>query len=190
MKINSIVYCALISLAMPAVAAVSDQEAKQLGTTLTPFGAVKAGNASGTIPPYTGGITKPPASFKPGSGFWTDPFKDEKPLFRIDSKNMDKYAGSLSEGQKQVLQKFPGYYLDIYPTHRTVSYPDKVLQATMRNATACKSSKDGLAIEQDCRGGLPFPIPKTGREAMWNQLLRYQGDTMITSGNSRSANPA
>ncbi|CAN5402779.1 DUF1329 domain-containing protein [soil metagenome] len=186
MKIKSIAYGVLFGLAMPALAAVSGEEAKHLGTTLTPFGAIKAGNASGSIPPYTGGITKPPAGFKPGSGVWVDPFPDEKPLFRIDSKNIDKYAGNLSEGQKQILQKFPGYYLDVYPSHRTASYPAKVLQATVRNATGCKSGKDGLAIEQDCRGGLPFPIPKTGREAMWNQLLRYQGDTSVITTNSRS----
>jgi len=186
MKITAIAYSVLLSLAMPAIAAVSGEEAKQLGTTLTPFGAIKAGNAGGSIPAYTGGIAKPPAGFKPGSGAWADPFPDEKPLFRIDSKNIDKYASSLSEGQKHILQKFPGYYLDVYPSHRTASYPVKVLQATVRNATGCKSAKEGLAIEQDCRGGLPFPIPKTGREVMWNQLLRYQGDTSVMTANSRS----
>ena len=38
-----------------ALAAVSADEAKQLGTTLTPVGAEKAGNKDGTIPEYTGG---------------------------------------------------------------------------------------------------------------------------------------
>ena len=41
-----------------AQAAVSAQEAAKLGTTLTEFGAEKAGNAAGTIPAYTGGLTK------------------------------------------------------------------------------------------------------------------------------------
>src|SRR5688572_21672499 len=84
--------------ASAAHAAVSAEEAAALGTTLTEFGAVKAGNKEGTIPEYTGGLTKPPAGFKPGSGEWADPFKDEKPLFRIDAKNLDKYADKLSEG--------------------------------------------------------------------------------------------
>ena len=48
-----------------AFAAVSADEAKQLGTTLTAVGAEKAGNKDGTIPEYTGGI-KPPADFKAG----------------------------------------------------------------------------------------------------------------------------
>ncbi|MDB5869199.1 MAG: hypothetical protein JWP96_1531 [Polaromonas sp.] len=186
MKINSIAYCVLIGLAMPAVAAVSEEEAKQLSSTLTPFGAIKAGNATGTIPAYTGGVTKPPAGFKPDSGIWVDPFQSEKPLLRIDSKNMDKYAASLSDGQKKILQKFPAYYLEVYPSHRSVAYPEKVLQATVRNGVACKTSKEGLAVEQNCRGGIPFPIPKTGREAMWNHLLRYQGITAVTTTGSRS----
>ena len=54
-----------------ASAAVSPDEAKQLGTTLTAVGAEKAGNTDGTIPEYAGGI-KPPADFKPGSGFRPD----------------------------------------------------------------------------------------------------------------------
>jgi hypothetical protein len=61
-----------------------------------------------------------------------------------------------------------------------------VLDATVRNATNCKTTKEGLAIDRACRGGLPFAIPKNGYEAMWNQILRYQGDTAITTSASRS----
>jgi len=169
-----------------AAAAVSAEEAKQLGTTLTEFGAIKAGNADGTIPPYTGGLTKAPPGFKPGSGFWVDPYKDEKPLYRIDAKNMAQHADKLSEGQKALLKKNPDYYLDVYPTHRSAAYPERVLKATLRNATGCKTVHDGLGVGEGCRGGLPFPIPKTGNEAMHNQALRWQGDTAVTTSSSRS----
>ena len=47
------------SCSVGASAGVSPDEAKQLGTTLTPVGAEKAGNKDSTIPEYTGGI-KPP----------------------------------------------------------------------------------------------------------------------------------
>ena len=47
-----------------SVAAVSAEEAKALGTTLTPWGAIQAGNKEGTIPAYTG-PAKTPASFDP-----------------------------------------------------------------------------------------------------------------------------
>lgn len=186
MKLHNILPLVAIGLAAPAFAAVTAEESKQLGTTLTPFGAVKAANADGSIPAYTGGLTKAPEGFKPDSGFWVDPFKDEKPVLRIDSKNMAQHAAMLSEGQKHLLSKYPAYHLNVYPTHRTAAYPKKILDATIRNATACKTTKEGLAIETACRGGLPFPMPKTGYEVMWNQILRYQGETAITTSASRS----
>ncbi|GAA7766783.1 hypothetical protein RN01_28435 [Cupriavidus sp. SHE] len=182
MKLHYALCAALIGASGAAMAAVSAEEAKQLGTTLTEFGAIKAGNADGTIPAYTGGLTKAPAGYKPDSGFWPDPFKDEKPLFRIDAKNVDKYAAKLSDGQKALIKKNPDtYYIDVYPSHRTAAFPEKILKATVRNATTCSATKDGLAIDRACRGGMPFPIPKTGNEVMWGHILRYMGDTAMVS---------
>mgnify|MGYP000908958050 FL=1 len=82
-----------------ALAVATPEEIKQLGTTLTPWGAIKAGNADGSIPAYTGGI-EPPASYdakKPQ--FRPDPFAAEKPLFSITAANMAKYEDKLSAGQ-------------------------------------------------------------------------------------------
>ena len=50
------------ALAGVLVYAVTAEEARQLGTTLTPVGAEKAGNREGTIPEYTGGLTTPSLS--------------------------------------------------------------------------------------------------------------------------------
>ena len=55
-------------LAGQASAAVSPEDAKALGATLTVVGAEMAGNKDGTIPPYTGGLTTPPANFDKSSG--------------------------------------------------------------------------------------------------------------------------
>ena len=53
---QSLMALAIASLtAGSARAAVSADEAKQLGTTLTAIGAEKAANKDGTIPAYTGG---------------------------------------------------------------------------------------------------------------------------------------
>jgi Protein of unknown function (DUF1329) len=169
-----------------ANAAVPADEAKALGTTLTEFGAIKAGNADGSIPAYSGGVTKAPADFKPGTGFWANPFAGEKPLFRIDGKNVTQYADRLSEGQKYLLKTYPAYYLDVYPSHRSAAYPEKVLKATLRNATACKTAKGDLAVDESCRGGIPFPIPKNGNEVMWNLMLRYSPDTAVTTVHGRA----
>ncbi len=191
MKIKyAICATALFALAAPvmvATAAVSAEEAKKLGTTLTEFGGIMAGNAEGTIPAYTGGIKTFPADFKPNSGAWADPFKADKPVYRIDSKNAAQYADKMSEGQKRLLKLNPTtFYMDIYPTQRSAAYPEKFLKATVRNATGCNTLKEGLAIDVACRGGLPFPIPTKGIEMVWNQILHYQGETAVSTSASRS----
>lgn len=158
-------------------AAVTPEEAKLLGTTLTTWGAEVAGNKDGSIPAYAGGVTKLPAGFVEGK-VRPDPFANDKPLFSIDAKNMDKYADKLTEGTKALMRKFPKYRVDVYPTRRSVAYPEWVMASQLKNATRCKAINDGLSVE-GCHGGTPFPIPKTGNEAMWNHLLRYGGNVNV-----------
>src|SRR5439155_14283706 len=156
-----------------ASAAVSADEAKQLGTTLTATGAEKAGNKDGTIPEYTGGLTTPPATFQKGSGIRPDPYAGEKPRLVIDSKNAAQNADKLTEGTKELLKRFPTTMrVDVYPTHRSVVLPKKIVDNTGKNATAAKSVNGGLGVE-GMLPGFPFPIPKSGYEAMWNHLMRY-----------------
>ena len=158
----------------PVLAAVGADEARQLGSTLTPWGAEKAGNKDGTIPAYTDGYVKPPAGFDPKNPqLRPDPFADEKPLYSVTPANVARYADKLSDGAKALLQKYPDFRMDVYPTHRTQRYPAYINERSLRNATACRTTHDGLALE-GCYGGVPFPIPKTGNEVMWNHNLRYQ----------------
>lgn len=180
-KIALLATVGLTALWGNSFAAVSAEEAKALGTSLTEMGAIKAGNADGTIPAYTGGLTKAPADFKAGSGYWADPFKGEKPLYRIDGKNAAQYADKLSESQKYLLKSYPDYYIDVYPTHRSTAYPEAVSKASVRNATSCNASKDYFSVDVGCRGGIPFAIPKNGYEVMWNLTLRYSVATDITT---------
>lgn len=156
------------------------EEIKQLGTTLTPWGAEKAGNKDGTIPAYAGGLTKPPANYnKSNPGWRPDPFPEDKPLFSIDAKNMDKYGDKLSEGVKAMMRKYPTFRIDVYPTRRSAAYPQHVLDNTLKNATRCKLEADGLGINHDCQGGFPFPIPKNGYEVMWNKIAQYRGPAQL-----------
>jgi len=170
---KTLIAIAIASLTGGTFAAVSSDEAKQLGTTLTAVGAEKAGNKDGTIPEYTGGI-KPPADFKAGSGFRTDPFANEKPRLVIDGKNAAQNADRLTEGTKELLKRYPTMRVDVYPTHRTVAVPQRVIDNTLKNATGAKTAEDGVALD-NALPGYPFPIPKTGSEAIWNHLVRYQG---------------
>jgi len=169
-----------LALAGSAAAAVSADEARALGTTLTPWGAEKAGNKEGTIPAYTGPVAAPASYDAKNPGYRPDPFAAEKPLFSIDAKNMDKYADKLSDGIKAAMKKYPTYRIDVYPSHRTANYPKWYLDNTMKNATGgCKTASDGLLIT-GCFGGLPFPIPKTGSEVMWNRQLKFDASSLMS----------
>ena len=86
------------AFATGAHAAVTADEAKQLGTTLTPVGAEKAGNEEGTIPEWAGGLTTPPACFVKGSGKRPDPYAADKPRLAITGKNLAEHASKLTTG--------------------------------------------------------------------------------------------
>ena len=116
-------FAGLMAFSAIGAHAVTADEAKALGTTLTAVGAEKAGNAAGTIPAYSGGLTTAPAGFKPGDGLRPDPFASEKPRLQIDAKNMATHAAQLTEGAKALMQKYPSFRIDVYPTHRTAAAP-------------------------------------------------------------------
>ncbi len=161
-----------------ASAAASEQEAARLGKDLTPVGAEKAGNKDGTIPAWTGGITKAPAGWKP-SDPRVDPYKDDKVLFSIDASNVDKYKDRLSEGQQTLIRTLKGYRMDVYPTRRSCGYSDAVYQRSAQNARVARLAEGGWQLENAVGGGVLFPIPKNGAEAVWNHKLRYQGEGRI-----------
>lgn len=165
---------ACLFMATSAPAKVSADKAAHLGKDLTPMGAERAGNADGSIPAWTGGLTKAPAglSHKPGE-FYQDPFAGEKPLYSITAKNLAKYADKVSAGQQALLKKYPdSYRLDIYPTHRTAAAPGWFYKRTLRNATAMELTKDGLGLVGPA-GGVPFPVPNNGNEVILNHEFRY-----------------
>ena len=83
-----------------AIAAVSADEARKLGSTLTATGAERAGNADKTIPEYTGGLTAPPAGYEKGSGVRPDPFGTDKPLYSIKA-DRHRQARSQADGRHQ-----------------------------------------------------------------------------------------
>jgi len=160
------------AIAAPAHAEVTAEQAQHLKSDLTPFGAQKAGNADGSIPAWTAGLTTPTPGDVPG-GRRGDPFKDEKPLFSISARDMDKYAGNLSDGTKALLKKYPdSFRLDVYPTHRTAAAPQWVYDNTFANATRAKMV-DG--VPTGAYGGIPFPIPQSAEEVIWNHVLRWRG---------------
>ncbi|PKO90558.1 MAG: DUF1329 domain-containing protein [Betaproteobacteria bacterium HGW-Betaproteobacteria-12] len=156
----------------PAIAEMSAAELDRLGKDLTPSGAEKAGNKEGTIPAWTGGLTQPPAGWKPEMGY-INPFKDEKPILTINAQNVEQHKDKLSAGTVAMIKKFPTFSVNVYPTHRTFANPQAVYDAT--KAQAGKAKLEGLSIKNYDVPGVPFPNPKTGAEAMYNHTTKYFG---------------
>ncbi|QHJ10343.1 hypothetical protein FX988_00555 [Paraglaciecola mesophila] len=158
-------------------AKVSEAEAAKLGGELTPVGAVKAGNADGSIPAWTGGITKPPAGYSKGDHH-PDPFADDKVLFTITAKNYQEYAEFLSDGQKELFKAYPDTYkMPIYQSRRSASLPQFVYDETAKNAVMAELIQGGNGVK-NAAIGIPFPIPQNGVETIWNHILRYRGESV------------
>jgi hypothetical protein len=150
--------------------AATSADLARLGNDLTPFGAEKAGNASGSIPAWNGGLTQAPTGWKPGHG---DPYGADKPLYSINGKNLAQYQAQLPPGQVELIKAYPGYRLDVYPTHRSCTFPTEIAQRTKAFAAQSKIGSDGWNLEQAAGAAIPFPVPQSGIEVMWNYKLRY-----------------
>lgn len=168
---------ALLLGAPVAFGAGSPQDAARLGQDLTPLGGEKAANADGTIPAWNGGIKSPADAGFPAyhSGeHHPDPYAADKPLFTITAANMAQYAARLTEGHKALFKTYPDYKMLVYPTHRSAAAPDRIYEATRRNASSARLVPDGNGIT-GAIGGIPFPIPQSGLEVFWNHITRYRG---------------
>ncbi len=178
-RLAALIACAVFSVG--ALAKAPGDDAKKLGMTgtpLTPIGAERAGNKDGTIPEWTGGITAPPAGYKVGMHH-PDPFPGEKPQFEITAKNYKTYGDKLSVGQIAMFEKYPDWKMVVYPTHRTASFPQRIYDYSIKNASTGELVDDGEGVDQ-VQEGFPFPIleqdpAKAGQEAIWNHKLKFKG---------------
>ncbi|MGH8198286.1 MAG: DUF1329 domain-containing protein [Steroidobacteraceae bacterium] len=163
-----------------AAAGVTAQQAARLGADLTPMGGEKAANGAGTIPAWSGGLTSAAQAGAPGfksGGHHPDPYANEKPLYKIDASNMSRYAANLSAGHKALLTAYKGsYFLNVYPSHRSAAFPQRIYDATKANATSAKLTGAGNGVTGAIIG-VPFPIPASGLEVIWNHILRFRVET-------------
>ncbi|MCG8313283.1 MAG: DUF1329 domain-containing protein [Pseudomonadales bacterium] len=165
-----------------SVANVSAKEAARLKTDLTPYGAQKAGNKSGAIPAWTGGLQEKdiPHTYTLGIHH-PDPYADDKPIYTVTASNMDKYRDQLPTGLQALLRQYPETFtIPVYPTHRSASAPQWIYDNIFKNATQAKLVNSGNGIA-GAYAGIAFPIPTdaTGKadplKILWNHLTRWRG---------------
>ncbi|AXQ29097.1 DUF1329 domain-containing protein [Solimonas sp. K1W22B-7] len=180
----TILGAAALCLTAQAGAKVPAAEAAKLGAELTPVGAEKAGNADKSI-----GAWEPRAREGALKGDWPhdDKIDGEKPIYTITKANMAQYAAKLSEGHKKLLSSYDSYKMNVYPSHRTVGWPDEIYAATKANAASCELVN--TEILNGCKLGFPFPIPKSGAEPIWNHKLKWRGESVTRYNNQMIVQP-
>jgi len=164
----------LATCALQAQAKVDSTQAARLGQDLTPLGGERAGNAAGTIPAWDGGLAQPPANYQPGMHH-PDPYSADAPLYQVNSQNLAQYQAQLPAGLKALLEKNPDYFLRVFPTRRSAAAPQRIYDATRFNAQTAELISGGNGVDGTA-AGIPFPLPKTGQEVIWNHIMRYRGD--------------
>ncbi|MBM7062536.1 DUF1329 domain-containing protein [Pseudomonas sp. UL073] len=168
-------FLALSLLASSVMAAVSQQEADQLGTKLTPLGAEKEGSADGKIPAYDGGL---PTNAAPiSNGFLSDPFASDQPEFTITAQNAEQYKDKLTPGQLAMFKRYASTYkMPVFKTRRTANAPDAIYAIAKRSAVQTQSIDGGNGLSNFADTHYyAFPIPKNGVEVVWNHITRYRG---------------
>lgn len=162
---------AALQFSVPTFAAApSPEEVAKLGisgTPLTPSGAIRAGNADGTIPEWTGGITEPPKGFKWPN--YVDPYAHDKVLFTITAKNYKQYADKLSAGHIAMFETYPETFkMNIYPTRRSWSAPKWVYEKTIKHAATTSLHEAGFDPVNHPGGSICFPLPQNANQARLN----------------------
>ncbi|MGH8131591.1 MAG: DUF1329 domain-containing protein [Steroidobacteraceae bacterium] len=180
MKLKHILGPGLVAAAgfvASATAGVTAQQAARLSADLTPMGGEKAANSAGTIPAWSGGLTSAAQAGAPGfktGGHHPDPHGSEKPLYKVDASNMSRYEANLTAGHKALLTAYKGsYFLNVYPSHRNAAFPQRIYDATKANAASAKLTSAGNGVTGAIIG-VPFPIPSSGLEVIWNHILRFR----------------
>ena len=169
-----------------------------LGGKLTAIGAVKAGNADGSIPEYTGG-----KNFPEDMKSWTPEYLEKlrtqdvkkleaefkkaikpellKPFDTVTKANLAKYQDKLTDGHKALFAKYPTYKMPLYKSVRTGFFPKEIEEATIKNASTAKLT--GTDLVTGASIGFPFPIPKSGAEVIWNHRMKYRGNAVTRFNN-------
>ena len=156
-----------------AFAGAKPDQAHRLSEDLTPMGSERAGNADGTIPEWTGGITQPPAGYSPGDHH-PNPWPDDQPLFRITGANYKEHADKLSVGQIGLFERYGDtYFMDVFQSRRSASFPEHIYEMSIKNASTAKLADEGEGVV-DAAEGFPFPFPENAYELMWNHKLKFK----------------
>jgi hypothetical protein len=155
-------------LVFPVWAAPAD--AARLQRDLTPVGAERAGNRDGSIPRWQADKLSDAEHLQ-----WMAAIAGEEQLFRIEHHNLEQHRALLSPGMQALFARYPdSFAIPVYKSHRTARQPQWTYDNTVKNLRDARMAPSGNEMEQ-AWPGIPFPIPRTPQEIMWNHQLRWKG---------------
>ena len=155
------------AFAAPAAADLSAADLAKLGTTLTPVGAEKAGNAAGTIPAWDGGITKPTAGLQAGRAL-SRSVRLATSRSSPSTQELRALQGRARARPDRDVQDLPGLQDDRLPDAPQRRRSPHATTRRRSNAPPRRSSRPAATAWSAAWAAFPFPIPKNGIEAIWN----------------------
>ncbi len=100
---------------------------------------------------------------------------EEKPLYTINSSNIEKYRSILPGALSALIEQYPETMeVPVFTSYRPAYYYDWIYDAIRKNRDSAKLIKGGSAVV-GAYPGIPFPDPKDGYEVLWNHMLSFRG---------------
>ena len=163
-----------------AAAGVTAEQAARLGADLTPMGAEKGRQRGGHDPGLErrhqvgGGCGRTglqAGRSPPGPVRERQAALQDRRLEHVEVRG-EPHGGPQGAARRRTRRS---YFLNVYPSHRSAAFPQRIYDAVKGNATTAKLTGTGTGVT-GAIGGPPFPIPQSGIEVIWNHILRYRAD--------------
>ena len=159
----------------------SAAEAARLGADLTPMGAEKAGNKDGTIPGLDRRAVRAAGRLDAGQGL-------RRPVRRRQAEVHDHQGQRRAvQGQADARHARAAREVRQLQDAGLRDAPDGVLIRTRCTRTSRRTRRSSSCVGFGITGGradVPFPIPKSGIEAIYNHQQRYLGPGVLREYNS------
>ncbi len=141
----------------------------------TPIGGEYEASSEGLVPKWNNLKTniKKTVNNKPIA---FDNFSSDKVIEIIDKSNYGGFSNVLPFGLSELVKRNDSFKISLYPTRRSADYPDnlkKQFEAIKEEFHDTNLRLNNLKVVE-----LPFRFPKSGKQIIWNHLLRYQGGSI------------
>ena len=91
-----------------------------------------------------------------------DPFASDAVLVHDHRRQHGGARGQTHAGYKALLETYPSFKMNVYPTHRSASYPQRIYDMTKEIAGTATLVENGHGVEERSTGS-----PSPSRRRAW-----------------------